>query len=314
MFHGKRYVYEVYKEMSFSKAAKNLYISQPSLSAAVKKEETEIGFPIFDRSANPIQLTELGRRYIRSIEIIMDVEKGFEAYINDLGELRSGSLTIGGTNYFISYVLPPLLSRFTARYPLIHVDLVEATTAELVDKLDAGTLDFLLDNRALDPGIYGRKVLQEEHLLMAVPVSFASNKQAKNYALTAADIKTGLHLNTHILPVPMHFFEEDPFLLLREGNDTRERALNICHANHFMPHIKLELDQQVTAYNLSCYGLGISFLGDSLVQNVPETKNLLFYKLDSRNSVREVSFYFKRNRYISKVVSRFLDMIGQEIP
>ena len=55
MFQGMRYVYEVYKEMSFSKAARNLFISQPSLSAAVKKEEAQIGFPIFDRSSNPIQ-------------------------------------------------------------------------------------------------------------------------------------------------------------------------------------------------------------------------------------------------------------------
>ena len=61
MFQGMRYVYEVYKEMSFSRAAKNLYISQPSLSTAVKKAEDRIGFPIFDRSTSPIQLTELGR-------------------------------------------------------------------------------------------------------------------------------------------------------------------------------------------------------------------------------------------------------------
>ena len=311
MFHGKRYVYEVYKEMSFSKAAKNLFISQPSLSAAVKKEEMQIGFPIFDRSANPIQLTELGREYIRSVEIIMDVEKGFEAYVNDLGDLKSGSISIGGTNYFISHVLPPLLSRFTAQYPLIHVELIEDTTSDLIDKLDAGVLDLLLDNRSLDPGVYGRRILQEEHLLMAVPAAFPSNQQAKNYALTSAGVKAGLHLSTRIVPVPMELFRDDPFLLLREGNDTRTRAMSIFRANRLVPHIKLELDQQVTAYNLSCYGLGISFIGDSLVQNVPEGENLFFYKLDSQNSVREVNFYFKRNRYMPKVVAKFLDTIGQ---
>ena len=73
MFQGMYYVYEVYKEMNFSRAARNLFISQPSLSAAVKKVETQIGFPIFDRSSSPIKLTDLGKEYIRSIEIIMDV-------------------------------------------------------------------------------------------------------------------------------------------------------------------------------------------------------------------------------------------------
>ena len=58
MFQGMRYVYEVYKEMSFSRAAKNLYISQPSLSTAVKKVEDRIGFQdIFDLTAGA--LTEL---------------------------------------------------------------------------------------------------------------------------------------------------------------------------------------------------------------------------------------------------------------
>ena len=117
MFQGMHYVYEVYKEMSFSKAARNLFISQPSLSAAVKKAEKQIGFPIFDRSSNHIQLTELGKEYIRSIEIIMDVETGFQNYINDMKELKSGTIAIGGTNLFASYVLPPLLSRFRTISP-----------------------------------------------------------------------------------------------------------------------------------------------------------------------------------------------------
>ena len=52
MFHSMQYIYEVYKERSFSKAAANLYISQPSLSAAVKKVEEKIGAPIFDRSVS----------------------------------------------------------------------------------------------------------------------------------------------------------------------------------------------------------------------------------------------------------------------
>lgn len=55
MFQGMRYVYEVYKEKSFSKAAENLFISQPSLSANVKRMEQKIGMPVFDRSTKPLQ-------------------------------------------------------------------------------------------------------------------------------------------------------------------------------------------------------------------------------------------------------------------
>ena len=70
MFTWKKYVCEVYRERSFSKAAQNLYISQPSLSARIKKVEEQIGVPLFDRSTSPLQLTEAGRIYIRAAEEI----------------------------------------------------------------------------------------------------------------------------------------------------------------------------------------------------------------------------------------------------
>ena len=75
MFKGKKYVYEVYREKSFSKAAQNLYISQPSLSARIKQIEEQIGEPLFDRSTNPLQLTEIGKVYIEAAEEIFKIEQ-----------------------------------------------------------------------------------------------------------------------------------------------------------------------------------------------------------------------------------------------
>ena len=146
MFNSMNYVYEVYKERSFSKAAANLYISQPSLSATVKKVEERIGAPIFDRSVSPIQLTECGRHYIKAVEEIMDTQSRFENYLNDLNELKTGQIAIGGSNLFASYILPPVITRFTQKYPLVKVHLVEANTPQLVDQLFRGTLDMVIDN------------------------------------------------------------------------------------------------------------------------------------------------------------------------
>ena len=80
MFSGMNYVYEVYKEQSFSKAAENLYISQPALSSMIKKIETKIGMPLFDRSTSPIQLTECGKKYIKTAEKIMALDNEFAYY------------------------------------------------------------------------------------------------------------------------------------------------------------------------------------------------------------------------------------------
>ena len=78
MFQGMEYVYEVYKEKSFSKAAQNLFISQPSLSANVKRIEKKVGYPIFDRSTKPLGLTECGEKYIQCVEKMHAAEMEFE--------------------------------------------------------------------------------------------------------------------------------------------------------------------------------------------------------------------------------------------
>ena len=75
MLNYKEYIYAIYQEKSFSKAAKKLYVSQPWLSATVKKVEQQLQIPLFDRSTNPISLTEAGRYYIEQIERIMAIEE-----------------------------------------------------------------------------------------------------------------------------------------------------------------------------------------------------------------------------------------------
>lgn len=310
MFQGMYYVYEVYKEMSFSKAARNLFISQPSLSAAVRKVENQIGFPVFDRSTNPIRLTKLGEEYIRSVESIMDVENRFRNYVNDIQGLKSGAIAIGGTNLFASYVLPPLLSRFTEQYPLIHVNLVEAATSELEDRLFSGFLDLLIDNQSMDATIYEKAFFCEEHLLLVVPSHFASNKKVENCALTLSDVKAGRHLDPAVPAVPLEVFREDAFLFLKSGNDTRARAEKLCRDDgHFAPRIKLELEQQITAYNLSRYGMGISFNGDILIRHMPDDRSLIYYRLPCPDAVRNVNFYYKRNRYMTRAVNEFLKLV-----
>ena len=102
MFTNKEYVYEVYKLRSFSKAADKLFISQPSLSATIKRVEERLGTALFDRSVYPIQLTDCGAEYIKCVEKIHDIENGFHNYMNDLNELEAGSLTIGAPSFFAS--------------------------------------------------------------------------------------------------------------------------------------------------------------------------------------------------------------------
>jgi DNA-binding transcriptional LysR family regulator len=88
MLNEMKYVYEVYKEKSFSKAAKKLFISQPALSNMVRKAEKEMGAPIFDRSTIPLTVTKEGAYYIRTVEKILFLERNLERYFQDIAGLQ----------------------------------------------------------------------------------------------------------------------------------------------------------------------------------------------------------------------------------
>ncbi|MDF2543139.1 MAG: cynR 3 [Herbinix sp.] len=308
MFQGKEYVYEVYKTKSFSKAALNLYISQPSLSATIKKIEQRLGSPIFDRSTNPIQLTECGQKYIRYIEHIMDMENEFESNLNNLAQLKTGNLTIGGSNLFSSYILPPLLTMFMKKYPLINVNIVEANTKTLEKQLFDGNLDLVIDNYQYPETNYDRHLFCREHLVLAVPNSFSTDLIGKELQLAAKDINDNKHLDPSFPAISMKDFTEYPFVLLRSGNDTRDRSERLFKDAHISPRIVLELDQQVTAYHIACYGMGITFISDTLVKQVPFDHRMTYYKLDDDIAARNIYFYHKRTRYMTRAMDEFIKL------
>ena len=125
IFNGKEYVYEIYRERSFSTAAQKLYTTQPALSNKIKRIEDEIGSPIFDRSTSPIQLTEVGKAYIEAVEQMIRLEENFANFLADTQNLKKGSLSIGSGAMFSSYVLPPLLAEYKAAFPCVEVSVQE---------------------------------------------------------------------------------------------------------------------------------------------------------------------------------------------
>lgn len=304
LLHEMNYVYEVYRQRSFTKAAQALYIAQPSLSQMVRKAEARIGAPIFDRSTSPIGVTELGRAYIRAAEQVLQIEADLQQYLDDTEKCLTGALTLGGTTFFTSYVLPPLVSAYSERYPGVELRLHEAHTGQLKQELQEGTLDFALDNTLLDPAIYEAVEIQTEQVILAVPRALPVNEKAVAFRLSAKELpQAGAPC------VPLELFADTPFLLLKEGNDTRRRAEQLCAQAGFEPKIRLALDQQLAAYNLAGYGLGAAFISDTLALSAPPDERLCFYRIDSPDAVRTISLFYKRTRALTAPMRALLTML-----
>lgn len=313
MFVWKKYVYEVYKERSFTKAAQNLYISQPSLSARIKKIEEIIGEPLFDRSTTPIQLTEVGKVYIEAAEEITQIEQRVENYINDLAGLKTGNLAVGASTLFAAYVVPSLITQFNQKFPDVHIQLIEGNTAELEEMLGSNALDFVIDNYHYDSILYNKELYCEENILLAVPKHFAVNEELGMYQLSYKNIKNKNYLNQKYPAVPLGRFADLPFIMLTQGNDTRTRGDRLCRNVGFKPNIVLEFNQQSTAYMASSTQLGATFISDILVSQFPTFENLVYYKLDGEEAKRKVFFYYKTHKYKTRVMEEFIRMMHEQI-
>ena len=324
MFVWKKYVYEVYKERSFTKAAQNLYISQPSLSARIKKIEEIIGEPLFDRSTTPLQLTEVGKVYIESAEEITQIEQRVENYINDLAGLKTGNLAVGASTLFAAYVVPSLITQFNQKFPDVHIQLIEGNTAELEEMLGSNALDFVIDNYHYDSILYNKELYCEENILLAVPKHFAVNEELGMYQLSYKNIKNKNYLNQKYPAVPLGRFADLPFIMLTQGNDTRTRGDRLCRNVGFKPNIVLEFNQQSTAYMTRPYmqstaymasstQLGATFISDILVSQLPTFENLVYYKLDGEEAKRKVFFYYKTHKYKTRVMEEFIRMMHEQI-
>lgn len=307
MFRNMEYIYAVYKAGSFSAAAKALYVSQPCLSAMVKKTEQQLGVPIFDRNSKPLQLTEYGVRYISYLEKVRDLEREFEQYLNDVQGLHTGSLSIGTNNVFASFVLPSLIWHFNRQYPGVKVQMVEGNISYLEHALTQGTLDLVLDNCPMDASLCQQYQLGTEQLLLAAPKSIHDAEGYREFCLTHEDVLSDRHLSPQIPALPVQALADIPFIALRMGNDTRIRMDSIFHQAGITPKIQLEVDQLATAYNIACNGLGMTLVSDTLLRKTAPYSDMCYYKLSSQHTARAIYLYHKRARYVTRAMQEFMD-------
>lgn len=300
------YIYEVYAEKSFSLAAKKFFVSQPALSAMVKKVEKQLGITIFDRSTSPITLTEAGKIYIKSIEEMRSLKKRLQEELSDMNELKTGKLIVSGENFVSSFIMPKVIMEFSKKYPGITVELVESNSPDLRQLLLTDAVDLLIAHD-FDTKLYSCEPLFDEEVLLAVPQKTQINKNLTEYALTLDDIKAGRHNDTGCPAINLAKFKDEEFLIMKKGNDMQRRAQILCEDAGFTPKARIYLDQLITSYNMACAGMGIAFVTDILAVNA-NGENCVYYKIKDQNTKRRMYIGYKRNRYISKACTAFIEI------
>ncbi len=300
----KDFVRVIYEEGSITKAAKRMYISQPSLSMTLKRLETELGARLFDRSTDPLQLTEAGQIYLECYDRAVQIKAEMHERLNDLCDGVVGHIRVGGAHFITSFLLLKLIKDFQSRYPKAQIDLTEGNSEQLYDMLEGGEIDLLLDygNDGTD---IERIPLLEETVYMAVPksISICPEKAAK--ALTRGDILRGKGKDADA-SFDFSGIDSHEFVVLKKNNNMHDIAQSLFDHYGITPHTPFETDQLVTAYYATVYGTGMSFATDRIIHAINDEGELRFFALPPQYNKRTLFFYRKAGRYASKVTEHFM--------
>jgi len=306
MFSKYGYVYEVYKERNFTRAAEKLFISQPSLSVAIKNIEKKIGADLFERMGNNVRLTEVGEAYISSTKQIIAAEKEFLDRINDINNLKTGKIVVGGTNYLSSYVLPRVINQFNRLYPYIEVELVEANSYNLATMIRNEQIDIIIDSFDEKMDDYQGFFLSSEDILLCVPKDRKINEKLNQFQIEPESFYNGNVSIKDVEAVPIKIFEDEKFILLKKGNDMYKRAMNFFNADDIEPKVVYRVDQLNISYALADSGIGLCFITDTFLKYGRISDNVFLYKVKNEQCSRNLYIAHKKNKYCTKAMAEFI--------
>ena len=279
MFDKKDYVYAVYKEKSFTAAAAKLYVSQPCLSAAIKKIEQQIGRPLFERRTGDLTPTRIGYEYLACAQKIMEIEDSFAQMLEDINNLKAGDIRIGGTNYGCSYVLPLIVEEFSKLYPNVDISIYEANSLELEKMLQNERIDLIIDSYDTTDDRFEYTALSEEKILLAVPAALPCNADSQELFAQTDDLYYGRIKAEQLPQIDLLRFQEEKFILLKPGNSMHQHAQNAFDACCFRPNVTFRLDQLSTSFRLTASGNGLCFVPDIMFKTHLYNEDVVFYNI-----------------------------------
>ena len=157
------YIVTVANEGSISRAAEKLFMAQSSLSQAVRLFEQDLGTPIFVRTARGVRPTSAGEAFIFHARQILQQYQEARSEASDIENLKGGTVIFGISTYRGTYLLPPVLKKFHALYPRVHVEICEMDSIDQmwIDLKDTAPFEYILGPPSTVLGRTGRRSLRE---------------------------------------------------------------------------------------------------------------------------------------------------------
>ncbi|MCL2814191.1 MAG: LysR family transcriptional regulator [Oscillospiraceae bacterium] len=245
---------------SISKAAGQLYVSQPAVSLAVKQLEDSLGAKLFFRTQKGVTLTTEGATLYSYVKQGCALIGAGEEKLKELGNLRAGEINIGASEMTLRFFLLPLIEKFHKNFPRVKIKITNAPTPETLQHLKEGLIDFGVVSEPVNPDCSG--------------VSFKSVKSVREILVAGENFKELRKKQK----VPAGDLRKYPFIMLEKGTSTRSCIETYFADNgvEITPEIELAASDLVVEFIKR--GMGIGFILEDFVRE--ELAEGVLFKID----------------------------------
>ena len=289
-----RYFAAVARHQSFTRAAEELFLAQPSLSQQIQNLERELGVSLLDRSGRRVRPTDAGAAFLVWAEHILTAVAGAEAAMAEFAGLRRGRVLIGTIPMqalgLVS--LPDILAGFHARYPGIEVVLREEITAELLGQLRAGRLDLAFGVVMGAPSLPQVAMVPfgtEDLVAIAAPGHRLDGRRANITELA-----------------------DEPFIFFKEGSPVRRATLQAAADAGITLRIGFETNEVPMLRALASRGLGIGVVPRSLAAASGEVVAVV--ELADLTVRRTIALLWSTEHFRSAAARAFLTFAREQAP
>lgn len=257
-----KYIVALAREKHFGRAADACFVSQPTLSVAIKKLEEELNVPLFERGSNEVSLTDVGERIVVQAQRVLEEASAIKSIAQQGMNPLNGPLRVGVIFTIGPYLLPGLVSEMITSVPSMPLILQENLTVRLLELLKQGEIDVAILALPFNDSGFVIQPLYEEPFVVAVP---KGHRWAKRERIEADELK------------------DENMLLLGSGHCFRDQVLGFCpELSRFSQSSEgiqrtFEGSSLETIRHMVASGIGITVLPSSSVPDPVPKDSLLNY-------------------------------------
>jgi DNA-binding transcriptional LysR family regulator len=294
MFHFTLRQLQVFEKvanhLNYSRAAEELYLSQPAVSMQIKQLEGHIGLPLFEQMGKKIFLTEAGRELFHYARSIAQQLSEMEAVFDEMKGLGQGKLTLSVVNT-ANYFTPQLLAKFCQRHPNINVILQVANRDAVLKQLADNSTDLAIMGQPPDGlDISAESFLENPLVVIAPPGHPLAKFKRVKFARLA----------------------EETFLSREQGSGTRSAMERVFEQHKIQPHISMEMETNEAIKQAVQAGMGLGILSLHSIDLELETGRLTMLNVEHFPLLRHWFVAHRSNKRLSGAALAFKDFLLME--